>query len=197
MVETIAPVVHEGNRSRYYTTVLLFALGATGAAALVGLVAGTLGMVLGAPWGTGRWIAVAAAALVYALREAFDLPVPVPDRHKQVPQWWRSFYSPPVTAILYGFGLGIGYLTYLSYGTYFVVTIAAFVSGDPLIGAAISAPFGLGRALSVVLANRKTGTDDRQSGIDRIDDLASTRWPKMANATTLLLVGAVTVAFSL
>lgn len=197
MVETIAPVVHEGKRSRYYTTVLLFAVGATVSAALVGLVAGTLGMVLGAPWGTGSWIAVAVAAVIYALREAFDLPVPVPDRHRQVPQWWRSFYSPPVTAVLYGFGLGIGYLTYLSYGTYFVVTIAALVSGEPLVGAAICAPFGLGRALSVVLANRKAGTEARPSGINRIDDLASTRWPKLTNAATLLVVGAVAAAVSL
>lgn len=197
MVETIAPVVHEGKRSRYCTTVLLFAVGATVSAALVGLVAGTLGMVLGAPWGTGSWIAVAVAAVIYALREAFDLPVPVPDRHRQVPQWWRSFYSPPVTAVLYGFGLGIGYLTYLSYGTYFVVTIAAFVQGDPLIGAAVCAPFGLGRALSVVLANRKAATESRPSGIDRIDDLAQTRVPKMANVGALLLASAAALTVAL
>ena len=146
MVETITPVVHGGKRSRYFTSLALHALGATLAASLVGLVAGTIGMVAGAPWGTAGLVVVASAALIYSLREVLGLPIPVPDRHRQVPLWWRSFYSPPVTAVLYGFGLGIGYLTYLSFGTYFVVTIAAFVSGNPLIGVALTAPFGLARA---------------------------------------------------
>ena len=197
MVETIAPVVYEGKRSRYYAAVVVFAIGAVAAAALVGLVAGTLGMILGAPWGTTGWVVVAVVALIYVSRETFSLPIPVPDRHQQVPLWWRSFYSPRMTAVLYGFGLGLGYLTYLSFGTYFVVTIAALVSGDPLLGAALCAPFGLGRALSVVLANRRAAAEDRASGIDRIDDLASTRWPSTANAATLMLVGAVALAVSL
>ena len=188
MVETITPVVHEGKRSRYVTSLVLHALGATVAASLVGLLAGTLGALLGAPWGTAGWIAIGAVALVYALREALHLPIPVPDRHQQVPLWWRSFYSPPVTAVLYGFGLGVGYLTYLSFGTYFVVTIAAFVSGSPLIGMALCAPFGLARALSVLLANRGAGGEDRPSGIDRIDDLSGTRWPRLANAGALVMV---------
>ena len=191
MVETITPVVHGGRRSRYLVSLTLHALGATVAAALVGLLAGGLGALLGAPWGQIGWIVVGAFALVYALRELLGLPIPVPDRHQQVPIWWRSFYSPPVTAVLYGFGLGIGYLTYLSFGTYFVVTIAAFASGSPLIGAALCAPFGLARALSVILANRGASLDDRPSGIDRVDDLAESRWPKLANATTLLLVSIV------
>ena len=184
MVETITPVVHGGRRSHYLRSLALHAVGATLAAALVGTIAGTIGMVAGAPWGTGGLIAVAVAALVYSLREVLGLPVPVPDRHRQVPLWWRSFYSPPVTAVLYGFGLGIGYLTYLSFGTYFVVTIAAFLSGSPLIGAALCAPFGLTRAVSVVLANRGAG-EGRISGIDRVDDLATTRWPKAVNALVL------------
>ncbi|MDQ4095522.1 MAG: hypothetical protein M3174_04855 [Actinomycetota bacterium] len=185
MVETITPVVHGGRRSRYLLSLALHALGATLAAALVGLLAGAFGGVLGAPWGDVGWIAVGALALLYALREALGLPIPVPDRHEQVPLWWRSFYSPPVTAVLYGFGLGIGYLTYLSFGTYFVVTIAAFVSGNPLIGMALCAPFGLARAISVVIANRGADVEERPSGIDRIDDLAGTRWPKTANAFVL------------
>ena len=192
MVETIAPVVYEGKRSRYYAAVTLFALGATFAAALVGLIAGALGMLAQAPWGTTGWIVIAVAALIYALREFFELPIPVPDRHRQVPLWWRSFYSQRVTAVLYGFGLGIGYLTYLSFGTYFVVTIAAFVSGEPLVGAALSAPFGLGRALSVIAANRSLG-EELPSGIDRVDDLAQTRVPRLVSAAMLLGVGAAAV----
>ena len=186
MVETIAPVVYEGKRSRYLTAVAFFAFGAVVAAGLVGLIAGTVGMLVGAPWGTAGWIVIAVAALIYALREVLKLPIPVPDRHQQVPLWWRSFYSQRVTALLYGFGLGLGYLTYLSYGTYFVVTIAAFSWGDPLLGAALCAPFGLGRALSVLIANRRLD-NEQPSGIDTVDELAQNRAPRLANAFILLI----------
>jgi hypothetical protein len=188
MVETVAPVVYGEKRSRYRLALLLHILAATASAAVVGLAAGTLGYLLGAPWGTGGLIAVALAAALYAFRELGGVPIPVPDRHKQVPLWWRTFYSPPVAGMLYGFGIGVGYLTYLSFGTYFVVTIAAGATGDPLVGAALTAPFGLGRGLSVALANLRAGSSSQPSGIDTVDSLAETRWPKAANASVLGVV---------
>lgn len=196
MVETIAPVVYEGKRSRYYVAVALFACGAMLAAALVGFFAGAVGALAGAPWGMTGWVVVAVAALVYALREIFNLPIPIPDRHQQVPLWWRSFYSQRVTAVLYGFGLGLGYLTYLSFGTYFVVTIAAFVTGEPLVGLALCVPFGLGRALSVLIANRGAGVE-RPSGIDRVDELAATGAARTLTSIVLLVVGVVALALVL
>lgn len=189
MVETIAPVVHGDRRSKYRVSLLVHALGSALAAGLVGAAAGGLGRLLGAPWEWG-WITIAALALLYVVREATGLRVPIPDRHQQVPLWWRSFYSPGVSSFLYGFGLGIGYLTYLSFGTYVVVTGAAFASGEPLVGALISAPFGIGRAISIAVANART-SEDQPSGIDRVDDLAATRWPKVANGLVLLGVAAV------
>ena len=195
MVETIAPVVHGDRRSSYRLSLLLHAGGAIIAAALVGAVAGTLGFVLGAPWRWG-WLGVAALGLLYTVREVTGLRVPIPDRHQQVPLWWRSFYSARVSSFLYGFGLGIGYLTYLSFGTYVVVTAAALASGNPLVGAAISAPFGLGRALSVALANARM-SDDAPSGIDRVDDLARTRWPKAVNGLTIAGLAVLLVAQAL
>ncbi|MDQ3985347.1 MAG: hypothetical protein M3280_02480 [Actinomycetota bacterium] len=193
MVATIAPVVHGESRSRYYLVLLLNALGGTISAATVGALAATVGLLLGAPWGTAGFIVVAGLALVYVVREATGLPVPVPDRHKQVPLWWRSFYSPPVAAFLYGLGLGVGYLTYLSYGTYFAVTVAAAATGDPLLGAILCAPFGLARALSVGLANRTAREPERPSGIDRIDALAETPLAGIANGAALAAVAAAAV----
>jgi hypothetical protein len=193
MVETVAPVVYGEKRSRYRLALLLHILAATASAAAVGLAAGTVGYLLGAPWGTGGLVAVAVAATLYAFRELGGLPIPVPDRHKQVPLWWRTFYSPPVAGMLYGFGIGIGYLTYLSFGTYFVVSIAAAATGDPFVGAALTAPFGLGRGLSVLIANWGAGTEIKPSGIDSVDALSGTRWPKLVNAIVLSAVTATAV----
>ena len=196
MVETIAPVVHGDRRNRYRITLLVHTLGAVLAAALVGTLAGTIGMMMGAPWGIWSFVAVGCVAVLYAAREITGVKIPIPDRHRQVPLWWRSFYSAPAAGFLYGLGIGVGYLTYLSFGTYVAVTAAAVAWGSPPLGAVLAAPFGLGRALSVALANRRAG-EDRPSGIDRIDDLAGTRWPHVANGAALITTAATAILLSL
>jgi hypothetical protein len=196
MVETVAPVVYGDKRSRYRLALLFHFAPATVAAALVGALAGGIGWLLGAPWGTAGTVVVIALAALYAFREVSGVPIPVPDRHKQVPLWWRTFYSPPIAGMLYGLGIGVGYLTYLSFGTYFVVTVAAATTGDVLVAAALTAPFGFGRGLSVLLANWGAGGEERHSGIDKVDALSETRWPKAANAlvlTAVLVAGLLTL----
>jgi hypothetical protein len=194
MVETIVPVVHGGRRRRYWQAVALHALGAVVAAAALGALLGALGALLSAPWGTAGLIALAAVAALYALREAVGLPVPVPDRHRQVPDWWRTFFSPRVASLLYGVGLGVGFLTFLTFGTFVAVATAAVVSGDPLLGAALCAPFGIARALSVTIAARTESTEAAAALVDRLEEVAVTPVPRAANAAVLLAVAASAAA---
>ncbi len=179
MVETITPAVHGGRRSLFWRDVALHTLGATLSAGLFGAVLGLLGKLLGAPWGDAGLVALAVIAGVYLLREAFGLPVPLFDRKRQVPEWWRTFYSPPTAAFLYGVGLGIGFMTFLSYGTFPVAATAALASGDPFVGAVICGMFGAARGLSIAVfaqddslvlrpvddAERKTGALLRAANI--------------------------------
>jgi hypothetical protein len=190
MVETIAPVVHGGRTLRYYTTVALHAVGALVAAAALGALLGGVGMMLGAPWDEAGPIAVAAVGALYALRELVRLPVPIPDRKAQVPDWWRTFYAPRVAALLYGLGLGAGFLTNLSFGTLVAVGALAVTSGDVLIGALLGAPFGLARGLSVLIAR-----DDGAATVDRLMARAQTRAPEVVNGLALVaLSGAALMA---
>ncbi len=154
MVETITPVVHGGRRFRYLRSVAIHTLAATVAAGTVGLLLGALGALAGGPWSPGGLIVLGALAAVYAARELFRLPIPLPDRKAQVPAWWRGFYGPDVTAALYGLGLGPGFLTYLTFGTYAAVLAGSFITADPLLGALISAPFGFARGLSILVGMR-------------------------------------------
>lgn len=191
MVETITPVVHGGSARRYWFSVALHTLGAALAAALLGAVVGGVGALAGAPWGRAGLVVVAAVALVYAAREGFHLPIPLPDRHDQVPDWWRTFYSPGVAAFLYGAGLGAGFLTFLTFGTYVAVVAGAIASGSPLVGAALCIPFGVMRGLSVTVSRSARSEDDAEGIMNRLDDLGSTRLPRLVNAAMLVLVGAV------
>jgi hypothetical protein len=182
MVETIAPVVHGGKNRSYWTAVLLHTLGTTLSAAAFGAVLGFVGSLLGAPWGTAGLVALAVVAAVYAARELFNLPIPLPDLDRQVPEWWRTFYSKNVAAFLYGLGLGVGWLTYLSFGTYVAVMTGAFISGDPATGALICGAFGLARGIGASLSLVTT---------DQLAVWGQSTWPRQTNAMALILVGAV------
>ena len=189
MVETISPVGYGGRAGRWLAAVALHTLGATATAAAFGAVLGAVGSVLHAPWGAAGLGVTAAVALAYAAREAFGLPVPVPAARRQVPDWWRSFFSWPVAATLYGAGLGIGFLTFLGNGGLAVVAVAAVASGRPAAGAVVVGAFGLARGLSA-LAARPVRT--REAGAALVDRLAARdpSWWRGVNAAALLLVGA-------
>ena len=185
MVETIAPVVY-GRRSDYRIAIALHAGAAMTTAGLFGAVLGIVGLVLGAPWGRAGLIFVVVVAGLYALRELVGLPLPLFDRKQQVPDWWRTFYSPRVAAALYGAGLGIGFLTFLRHGTFTVVAAVALASGDPVAGALITAPFGLARGLTALASARATDEDATGLVVARLETLAQTRRTQVINGTACL-----------
>ena len=192
MVETITPVVHGGSPSRWGVSVAVHAIGAAASAAVAGALLAGAGGLLGAPWGVAGAVLVGASAAVYLARE-FGAPVPVPQLRRQVPDWWRTFFPPHVAAFLYGIGLGPGFLTYLSHGTVVVVSVAAFASGRPLVGAAVLAPFGLARGLGPVLAFGVRSPSDGAALVERLERSASrARW-RVANALALAAVAAAMV----
>jgi hypothetical protein len=191
MVETITPVVH-GTRRRFAEAIALHTAGATLSAAALGVLLGGAGAAFGLEWDGAGVAVIAAVAAIYAAREAFGLPVPLPQLRRQVPEWWRTFFSPRAAAALYGLGLGAGFFTYLSFGTFAAVAAAALTSGDPLVGAALCAPFGTARGISVVVAANPIS-------IERLEAAALTSVPRATNAAALLgLIGvsAATLLFS-
>lgn len=189
MVETITPVVY-GGRARWIGALALHVTGATSTAALFGAVAGALGALLGAPWSRAGMVALALSAAVYAIGETPRVTATVPQLRRQVPDWWRGFFSWPITAVLYGAGLGIGFFTYLSHGTLVVVCAAALASGDPVIGATTVGVFGFARGLS---AARGANVRSQEASQRLVDDLAASpeRRREIANGLAITAVGAL------
>lgn len=188
MVETITPVVHGGRRGRWATAVALHIAGAAIGAAALGAVLGVVGRVLGAPWGSvGAWFVVAVAA-AYAARELLGAPLPLPDRKRQVPEWWRTFFGPLTASFLYGLGLGVGFLTYLRHGTLVAVAALAIVAGEPVTGALVVLPFGLARALTVIAAAPGVTSDALGAVMARLDAWALSAIPRLVNGALLVAV---------
>ena len=197
MVQTITPVVHGGRRRRWIGTVLLHVVGATTAAALFGAVLGAVGGLLGGPFGRAGGLLVATVALLYAARELFRLPVPLPELRRQVPEWWRGWLRPQPVAFLYGLGLGVGFLTHLRHGTLVAVSAAAVVLGDPVLGAVAVAPFGFARAIGVAVAWRARSEEAAGELGEGLERIGATALPRLANGAALATIATAAVVTSL
>jgi hypothetical protein len=143
MVETFTPAGC-GGRRRQAAAVLLFSVGAIGAAAGLGAILGASGSSLPTAWAVG--VAMSLAVLG-ALREAGVLRIPLPDLRRQVPEPWRREKPLAVWSTGYGLILGSGFGTFQPVATFWVVCAGAIALGRPLVAALCLAPFGLGRAL--------------------------------------------------
>lgn len=191
MAQTITPVVHGGRRRRWAGVLTRHILGATVSASLLGAALGVAGMALGAPWGILGTVAVIGVAGAYALRELAGLPVPIPELRRQVPEWWRSAFSPGTAATLYGLGLGLGFATHLRHGTLVAVAAATLASGDPVVAAVAMGAFGLARSSAVGLAWVFAG--DVGSLTERLERLALRPEGRVLNGVALgsiVIVGA-------
>jgi hypothetical protein len=188
MVETITPGVHGGSRRRWGASVAAHTLGAGLSAAAFGGALGWIGSALGAPWGTAGLVVVISVTLLYAARELLGLPVPVPERRRQVPESWRWRYPPNVASFLYGLGLGVGFLTHVRHGTLIAVGVAAAATGNPLIGAMVMAPFGIARGVSLVVTANARTVEGLSAVAERLDRFAASGSLRAANGVALLLL---------
>jgi hypothetical protein len=195
MVETITPVVHGGRRTRWATVLALHALGATASAAALGAALGGAGALLGSPWGAAGATVVAMVAVAYAAREAFGVPIPIPDFRRQVPQWWRETFSSETTALLYGLGLGLGFATHLRHGTLVAVAGAVVAGGDPAVGAVAMGAFGLARSTAVGVTWRAVDRTAARRLAGRLELAAIGGWPRIVNGVALAAVAAAAVVF--
>lgn len=190
MVETITPVVYGGNRRRWLVGVAMMVLGGTVVAGAFGALLGAAGAAFGAPWGAIGFASVTVVALAYLARETLEINIPVLAARRQVPEWWRTFFSPHIAAVLYGAGLGIGFFTYLTYGTLVVVAAAALAVGRPMVGILVMAPFGFARTATVLVAHGAHSSDALGSLVTRLAQFGGTSVVKGANIAALVALAA-------
>jgi hypothetical protein len=180
MVETILPVVH-GTRN-WLTSIALFAAGATGSAAL-------LGLLLGAALPDGGRTAAAAVALFAFLAAAGELGLvrmPLPQLRRQVPERWRERYPQPLAALMYGLGLGVGFATYLPVATLIVVAVAVTALLGPVAGAVVLGAFGLGRGLALAVATGRVRSVEQATGrVEKMERIGGRRRLRVLNGLAL------------
>jgi hypothetical protein len=172
----------------------LHVFGAVLSAGALGALLGAAGTMFQAPWGPAGAVAVGLIALLFAARDLAGLPVPVPEFRRQVPERWRSVFSPEVAALLYGLGLGVGFLTHLRFGTLVAVAAAAVASGSPVTGALVLMAFGLARSLPIVLVGWARDDHTVRGVAHQLERVGAGRIPATVNGTLLAALGLVGIA---
>lgn len=141
-----------GAVARFLPTFLVHGLGYAAGAVVLGLILGAIGAVLGfSGIGVYALAALALMALAYGAHQFDLLPMPYPQRRAQVPHDARNRFPKWVVSAIYGFSLGLDYLTYVQTPLLYITTAAAIFTGN--VGAAIAliAVFNLGRYLPVAV----------------------------------------------
>lgn len=156
MVGTILPVVY-GARDRGHRSLAhwVHALASVFGAALFGFALGSLGQATRITPETAYAVTFSVAA-GYVLRSLGLLRLPAPERSKQVPASWRAKLSPSAMASSYGAALGIGVLTHIWALSVYPILVWVTLGSNPIASALAWSAFGLGRALRVILIERRT-----------------------------------------
>ena len=156
MVGSILPVVYgarqRGNRA---TAHWIHLGGSVLAAAAFGACLAAAGDVIGLSPALGAGIAASVAA-AYVLRALDLVRIPAPERGKQVPAAWRVTLPANLTAALYGGALGVGVVTHIWALTMYPILTWVALGTLPIGGAIVWSAYGLGRALPVMVIERRT-----------------------------------------
>lgn len=104
---------------------------------------------------------LAAILVLGALHHLGWFRLPMPQWHRQVPRHWMGRWPLVGTAAGYGLQLGAGVTTRITNFATYGALAAAFLTGDPLRGAAIMGLFGFVRAVPAILTGCLAYTPQR------------------------------------
>jgi len=96
-------------------------------------------------------LGLAILAVGYGTHQLGFLKMPYPQRRAQVPHDARLRFRSSTIGLLYGYALGMNYLTYVQTPILYIVTGAALLSADVTTAITIIAIFNIGRCLPVAV----------------------------------------------
>lgn len=130
-----------------------YTLAGTASAALTGAALGFVGRLAGArPGGGPALYALALFALLLAAREWRLLSFPLPRPLRQTEKFWAHDFGMVTAASMWGFHIGLGFVTQVRHGGFWALAAAGVAFGDPGYGALLLVAYWTGRALSVWIA---------------------------------------------
>ena len=159
MIGTIGSLVQEtSDRWRWLLSAGLYTVACLSTAMLLGATLGSLGHLI-RTWvhGTafphvGVWL-IGLLALAYAVSDVGLLRLPRPTLRQAVPITWWRWWRPYGAALAYGAALGLGVMTRIPFGAFYVLCAWCVLKGDPMYGALLMGSYGAVRALVIFPAS--------------------------------------------
>ena len=124
----------------------VYTLSGLASSALVGAGLALAAMPLSAFAGLERGIVI-GVAIVFAARELGALRFRLPQRDCQTNRTWVRDYGWTSAAAMWGFHIGLGFATVITYGGYYALLGLVVMFGEPLYGATLLGVYWLGRVL--------------------------------------------------
>jgi cytochrome c biogenesis protein CcdA len=132
---------------------LAYTLAGALSSTLVGAALGSVGAWL--QRGQQRWpvlLGIALLAFGLAAREWGWINFPIPERKLQTEQVWAHEFGFVGASALWGFHIGLTFMTRVTYGGVWALATVTLALADPPYGAAVMLAYWLGRTLPVWLA---------------------------------------------
>ena len=136
---------------RWTTKAVVFAVSATTAGIVSGAVLGAVGLLLETDVRRAIGLAAGAVAAAVASIQLVGLRLPVPQRNCETGQLWMNTGA-LTSAALNGASMGTGFVTRIGYWLWYVVPLAAILSGSPAYGAIIFGCYGFARGIAPLIA---------------------------------------------
>ena len=148
MLASLTPLAERARGSSWRVTVTAFAIGATGAGAVGGVLLGAAGSQLpGAAWRPPALLAVLVVALAI---DGTPLRRRMPLTRRQVNEDWMTRYRGWVYGFGFGAQLGLGFITLVACAAIYAAFAIEVLSGSVLTGAAIGTVFGATKAATLL-----------------------------------------------
>lgn len=162
-----------GSVVRWTPTFLTHALGYAVGALVLGGALGLTGWMLFEQLPFNYMVAgLSVLGIGYGLHQFGFMKMPYPQRRAQVPHDARYRFRSWVIGLLYGFALGMNYLTYVQTPMLYIVTGAALFSGDISTAITIIAIFNIGRCLPVAINFLPVSNQSAQAWLARWQERA-------------------------
>jgi hypothetical protein len=191
MALTINPA-GSGTRSKWLADTGAFfvgaLLGALASAAVIITAVGLLSLFVPRAWLPVTVLPLAGLAV---LRE-LGLPVPLPYRNQQVPEWWRSVLPTRLVSLAYGLVLGFGFATLFTSAAHTVVLLALPFVDSAWALLAILAVYAAGKTIILYLGQGAGSHDDVLNRLTVAENASTPR--RWARRLTALGASAVVLA---
>jgi len=152
MVGTILPAVRRSSSQILRLSIIsAYVVGSIVGGATVGGIVSKVGLLLqfhAIPLSV-RSITLFVVTCLLGLDSLGVINIDLPQSKRQVPVIWKLLPS-PLMALLYGYGLGVGFGTFMPVSTLYVPVSYSLLLENVTAGAAVMGAFGLGRAIPIL-----------------------------------------------